>query len=377
MNKISDGLYTVAGYEENVNVWGLINDNDETLIPCEAAKVESLSDRYVKVLYATKQTKKEEDCFIYTTDSYFSLNPDEDSVMYKGYCKVYDVETKSFVDGIKITSSAVTNSLKACGDNIYLKDEKNIHYFINNSGKTVYQTTDSITILGDTFSQYSSNVYKVCDQDGKQLFTCVKHPMDIRNSGYYYYSNEEGQLVIVNNSGNQVLTGDYEIAYEYHDGIFKLSKGDYYYLVKEDGTVVAKEKDSISFIGNGYWDVIIKEDDEYKHKIYSANGLIVEGVDTVDSVSELCYYQNDETYDKSILILSTGKTIDIKSNGIIPLTTGLAAVQSDETGLYNIIDLVSGQTLQDYTYEDVKSCGNYLYGYKDRKWTVMEVGHNN
>ncbi|MBQ2061288.1 MAG: hypothetical protein II458_01260, partial [Oscillospiraceae bacterium] len=48
-------------------------------------------ERYLLVVYGTEETKNEDEAFFYATESWFSIQPEDGDVFYKGYAKVYDL----------------------------------------------------------------------------------------------------------------------------------------------------------------------------------------------------------------------------------------------------------------------------------------------
>lgn len=81
--------------ENNPNRFGLFSDTGEEIIPCETAKIDALSDRYVEVKYATDKTGEFADnALIRNGDSY-----------YKGDILIYDLSNKQFVPQIKIVDA--------------------------------------------------------------------------------------------------------------------------------------------------------------------------------------------------------------------------------------------------------------------------------
>ncbi len=108
-NELRDGLRTIIKKENYPSSTGLVDiDTGEVLIPCEAAKISLMGERYLYVIYITEEVTDEKDAFIYFTDSSFTLGgPDDDDVLYAGYGLVYDTYKKSFVNGMKIEDGSV------------------------------------------------------------------------------------------------------------------------------------------------------------------------------------------------------------------------------------------------------------------------------
>ena len=119
-----DNYYTVAKEGNYPNIYGLVDYEGAEIIPCEAAIIKALSDRYLAVTYGTEETSDEDEALFYATSGYgISLvGPNDDDTLYKGYTQVYDLKNKKMVSNIKSESN--TEKLEVFGEDIcWSKDD--------------------------------------------------------------------------------------------------------------------------------------------------------------------------------------------------------------------------------------------------------------
>ena len=190
-----------------LNNCGLVDAKGNIIIPMEYASIDVLNERYAKVVVVTDLTDDEDEALVYFTDSWISLSPDEDDILYKGIWYIYDMENKKVLDGISGTKSY---SMSASGDYVsYITDDETRHT-VNADG----------TELDEDASLLENGYYivrdegTVCNSDGSKLFdynTEKYVPNGCEGDYFYasYYADGSSKYVLMNNKG-EVVTAEFD-----------------------------------------------------------------------------------------------------------------------------------------------------------------------
>lgn len=132
LDKPYDDLYAIVGNgvcvvrmdSEDVPQFGVVNAyTGQELVPCEAAEIEKLSDRYLRIYYWTGEgTQEDHFNSYYDTETY-------EEVYYKGYSKIFDLEKGQFVPGLENATPA--------GDMLYVSVDYKTKEVFDADGKSV------------------------------------------------------------------------------------------------------------------------------------------------------------------------------------------------------------------------------------------------
>lgn len=291
-------VYTVRAIQEGVNNTGLLLEDGEQLLDCEAAIIRCVystyteqSERYLLVVYGTEETENEDEAFFYATESWFSIQPEEGDVFYKGYGKVYDLELRRFVPELTI-NNADKYALHAGGSLLSYEDEEGVTRLYNADGKELYKVEGYASLdLGDSFAvvDYST----VLDEQGEVLLKSEDYWNVLDGTGRFLVSNGYGdqKTKVMDYFGNLLfeLPGDHRVNRD-GGGYFCGSIGEDGALFDKDGNIVVQVEgiSSPSYEGYGIWE-FYSLDSEVKTVYYLANGTTVEadGRSAYELINEL------------------------------------------------------------------------------------------
>ena len=145
-------------------------------------------ERFLYVIYGTEVTENENEAFFYATPKMFSVTPQDGDTYYKGYARVYDLETRKFVPDVTITNR--DSSATYPGGSIFqYVDENGENFVYNTDGKAVYETKADVEMGNDFFIVERKAVY---DKDGELLFESTNYPSVIKGSGLFI---KDGEMV--------------------------------------------------------------------------------------------------------------------------------------------------------------------------------------
>lgn len=365
-----DDCYIVAGAGKSPNIWGLVSSKGVELIPCEASMLEALSERYVEVVYATKETKNKKEVIIFASNSSIGtiLGPDKDDTLYKGYAKIYDRKRERMVPGIKIEKSGELGTLKICGESICYQRDAGYYEMYNASGKMI------LTDKGKEDDMWTHNDLikldgKIYDDQGKMLmgYREGSEPklVDGNNSCIVYVKNRGGKnfYTVVDKKGNVLLDGAEKKIVEINDDMICFSEiFDKHGLMTLQGEeVVPATKCTYFYCGQGYWD---RTNEDGTHDLVSKEGVVAEKVDNL-SPSLVCTKETDQY----VVLKGNGKTLNLSEASEI----ATALVKAEENGYYGLVDLYTGVQLLGYEYDDIRYAAGHVYAYKGGVWTIYEV----
>lgn len=372
---LGEGVYSVRDSSGEINSVGLISQEGEVLIPCEACKIDwpkssiSKTNRYLKVIYTTGETTDIDECFIYTTDSGWGLTgPQEGDTMYKGYALVYDLEAKAFVPNVKITNSD-SLAMQPCGRSFTVEDESGITTLYNSEGKALFQTAHIVFVGGGTLIVSDDGTYRVYDENGNQTYTSNKSLYLIDGNGGYISKYENDRYVIMDRNGNQVAGAVFESVYSEENDVFRVKNNGKFGLVHADGTVLLScdKFDNVTYIDYGLYCSSTDTDNGYTYSLIGSHGIIKEGL---PSCADNLKIMNGET---AFVINDGDYTLSLEEEYPTVLVPALIAAKSDANGLYAAFDLFTGEQLLGYEYEVIKAAAGYLYAYKNGEWTVYRI----
>ena len=121
-------LYSVTFRDDGeINSTGLVTAEGEVLIPFDAAIVtfpdeqtEDVRPRYILVYTGTEETANKDEALYYSTDREYAFSPNEEDKFYKGFLRIFDLETREYVNGLEF-EKGFHYDFAQVGDNILVK----------------------------------------------------------------------------------------------------------------------------------------------------------------------------------------------------------------------------------------------------------------
>lgn len=366
----ANGLYLTALKSEEVNNTGLVSITDGVVVPLEAATLsyateEAKDARFIEVVYATEKTENEDECFVYSTDKMFSMSVEEGDIMYKGYAKVFDLEKRSFVDGVEITNGA-RYALKDLGDAFVVQDEDDKYTMYDASGKEVWSSDDYVSFGRHSLTYEADGKYCIVNTKGETTFaTSDGYINTLISTDDLYLLQIDDDKKVIDSEGNVVLEESYEKVVAEYDGLFEVSDGGKSMIVDAQGKVLTDDVEEFT-VNRCLPGILTYKNGAGKRNLCLSNGTIIEDVD--GSMSDLDFYKDD-----SHLVISTGKyDVALSSPSVldIALLRGQADGSSDQ---YELHELFTGSKPIDGSYETINWAGGYVFAFKDGTWTSYEA----
>ena len=374
-------VYAVSLLSDDINSTGILLENGEQALPCEAAIIRTLNEsfnsdlistRYLYLIYGTETTTDKSEAFFYTTSAMISLTPSEGDTLYKGYGKVYDLQERRIVPDLMITNSS-TSAVKTAGNLIVCTNEDYSYSVYNSNGELLF--SGSGVDVGNDF--FIVDYKTVMDVNGDTLYTSDAYLQIIKGTGNYMYSSDyKTSLLTVYDKNGAVLfeiSDDYSVSRD-EGGYFQAKKDSAGYLLDAEGKEVFKVEDSSypSYEGYGIWE-ISPNDSELPSVYYLADGrngncgqrylhdLVNEVKNETSGVHTYRFWNDPET------------DVNIEGSYIEGLTSAILYVHGKPGKL---IDCFSGETLLTADdFEFVK--GGYVYAKTGNDYTVykLELGY--
>lgn len=357
---------------DNVKSLGLYSEDGEELIPCNAAIMKQMegSSRFIEVIYTTNKTTDEDKAIMYTTDSTFSLSPEEGDVMYEGYVRFFDLKEKRMVPIPDVTSNAELHNYRACGNSLIYDNSRNDEIIIYNAnGEEIkkYNNEDMSLQVGNGIYSLDkgSETYTLYDENAKELLQ--KNQIiccDYDNEDYIGIKND-GKVSVCDRDGNEIIPeGDYtDFKGMYGKYIFCMEKDDKNVYIKKDGSVIYETKEYDNKLSKGVF--YCKNKDE-KYDVVDESGLLT----VVKDSPNLAFSKKEDGETKYFVY---NKKEYSSFSGIDPSTSGvLLYTQDEESGLFNLYEVEDGKRLLD-GYNKFAQIDNYIYAYKDSKWEIYKV----
>ncbi len=380
--KLTDGycIITVPGTE--ISESGLMKADGTMLIPTGPAiiKMMDYSERFVRVIYAEEQTENEDEAMFYTTSAMVSFAPSDQDVLYKGYWKIYDLQTEQFVDALTFTSNST--DVQICADEtIWVKEPEKDGVLYDADG-TVLADSVAISPSGAFFLSRQSDMYIAYDNRFNRLFESNYNLMGSTALGdYIEYNDGNNKYGLLDADGNIVL----EAAYDGIDGVDsgfvqvwnydenkERKKG---VLTLTGDEVLPCEYDYIYERKNGYLECEKKDADGNKRTTcIGPNGTICSDMNAEggnEMVSNLSVWKESGAGVLAYVINDAGFTL--KLNTPSSIQSGLLKDKDPETGKYALFDTVTGEQLLDYDYNEIMAAYDYIYAYKDGAYTIYKA----
>ena len=368
-----NGYYVVAKDGNYPNVQGVITDKGEEILPCEAAIIKALSDKYLSVTYATEETKSKNDALFYVYTGFASFGgPEKGDTLYKGYMQIYDLENKRFVPNVKITKN--TEKAEICGESIYWKKDDGTSSIYNADGQEIFSDSDKsgeIELHNGLFRLdkkiYNDKGEEVEGPRGDMLPEFVNG-----NTQYIYYmeySNDKEYSTVVDTDGNIILDRIQKGISSINDDIvcFSVSSESetkYGLMTLQGDEIIEADGKNYSYLQDGFWSG--SDDNSNICDIVSKKGIIASNVKPTSNL--ICNIDGTTNY---VILNQKNQTVDLKEEYIDGLTGTLVTLK--ENSMCGVVDLYNGEKLLNCEYDEITYDAGYLYAYKEGKWTIYEV----
>ena len=238
-------IYTYSIEKDGMIYSGLIDKEGNIIQAADngVGMYSSLNDHFVIAFFPEGETKNEDEAIYYVTANQFSYKVQDGDVLYKGKVKVYDLESKKYLENTTVTESP---NYYANGDLVSFHDKDNNIVYVNSEDKVVDLGYDYSTVGNDMLVGYTDDGVVVYDHELKPLFTSKYLVSDLTDSDDFFQltdpdTNKKG---IMYKNGAIVLEPKYGYIEYAGNGFFAYTNGDYgskVGLLALDGTEVTKE----------------------------------------------------------------------------------------------------------------------------------------
>lgn len=372
-NLYVDGYAKVVDADAtNENYWGIVSVDGEQVLDCEAVWIEEISgsDRFVEVYQSTGECTQSDDYIIcirtYSgTGGLLLYTGDYIETYYTGSIKIFDLQTKAYVDGIELTNREVdisANNAMVCVE----QDGTSTLYDAN--GEQIVQSTAYMQ-LSETMASFSvSGIYYIYDVNGERFTRGDSiHPLS-KNGDYFTVCNNDFKYSLLDCDGNEVLPGMvFEHVYSFYDGVFSVqnAEGTLNQLIDLDGNVLYEGTDSPYVIysgGTGWWYIDPSAGTE---TLVSPNG-------TIENIASGASNLKPQNAASEYIVMNTGEVLAISGN-VYGLTDGGLVYASDVSGKKAIYDLFTGEAITEHKYTDLKAGDGYIYAQEGSTWHVFRA----
>lgn len=377
---LGSDLYALRkNVEGDVNTVALVSATGEVLIPHEAASIEWLDSnddtvrRYLKVVYTTGTTDKEEECFIYFTNKIASINISDGDIMYKGYAKLYDTVKHQFVPDFQITNQD-QYATKGVGNSFTYENEDETVSLYDADGKVLvtagkYSESDGHAF----FAKNDSSTTDVYNDAGELMYSGENVSTLSGQGGVLMIRDPETrECRLTDYAGNTLTTEGYYIIYDVNEGLIRVGTEtfDNERLLMIDGTEVAVSTNKKNFIDiiPGYY--YISRDDG-NSDIVNANGRVC---DTADYASDLIVHNDAGKY---FVWNHSEYELELNPEKTRKVLTGLVKTENAD-GKYGVYDLFTGNMVLEQLYDDLATSGQMIYGYnkETKTWDMYKLSTN-
>ncbi|MCD8082431.1 MAG: hypothetical protein LUE86_02615, partial [Clostridiales bacterium] len=371
---LGNGFFAVRNSDTELNSKGLIDENGEQLIPCEAADIEwmrsifstndfSEENRYLKVTYALEKTEDKDEAFLFVTDRMIAISPDEDDTLYTGYATIYDTKEHQFVSNIKMTN----NEGEVSGDNLMITDDDGMSYLYDANGNILMKTDKywSSNAGKGYVITHDAGSYEVYDEKGSLAFSSAKMLARVVSTSRFLERAEEGGgFSLLDMEGNMVLPGAYETIREIYGMVQVRLKDNTYQLTDLNGTVIASSDNEFNMLEPGYYYSKCADD---TYMLVGPEGIIMEDLEQYPN--KACVVDGT----KALVLSEKEFSLQLDGDKITQLSTGIIAVQSDSSGKVGVFDLFTGKKLLDYMYSEIKGGDDYLFARLGDTWEIYKI----
>ncbi|MCR4792853.1 MAG: toll/interleukin-1 receptor domain-containing protein [Lachnospiraceae bacterium] len=367
---IGDGLYIVEiqNIPYSVPSIGLVSIEGEWLIPGEAAGIDFISDmdgleggRYLRVSYTQDITLDENNTFFMTSEG----------IGYTGEARIYDLLKRRFVP-IIVSDNPLIEGYKACGSHIWIIRKDGSATLYDEEGNEVLSIVNSSQLNvgngyyiikdGESYDLYDENS-EYCSSSGALL--------DAFESTSGYLLQKEGNgYHILDMDGNRIVSDVLDkVCWERFGLIGGTLYGDLYLYNRRGELLKNLGKTYNEYVLEGSGVVCYSSNGNEYFSGFAFNGAQFSYCRDMTEATGMCIHAGESGYaldSLSYSLLLEGETIDV-------LCPALAAVKSDSTGKYGVVDFYSGRTLLDYKYAQIEYGNGYIFARSMDNWTVYRV----
>lgn len=372
VESVGDGYYIVIVKDgkDEVNKTGLVDKKGKVLIPFDAAFIKYTTDdpkdaMFLEVGYAMEETTDKSQCFVYSADNDYSLGPDEDDTMYKGYGEVFSLDEEEMVKGIRITNGSRTafNDLQ---DAFTVEDDDDTTTMYNAKGKKLWESPEKSTVYmaKNAVIVSSSSGQQLIDSSGKVSYETKGYLHGLNGDDKRFTEKNDDEVTVIDIEGKQVLDKSYDKVTYASGGLYDVGSGSDEAIVDGSGKVVVEYSSGYTLkeVVPGY--CVSRANNEYvviksgKQIVSLKNGVVDNLVFKDDS--DKYYVLNDEKFN-----------LEIRS--VSELAPALARARMNDSAGVGLYDLFTGKQLLEDEYEEIHIAGDYIYAFADGTWTTYEL----
>lgn len=337
------GKYTVRSADDGMNTVGLIGSDGREYIPCEAAEINALSDRYLDVLYAENETDPQ------TEKTALTVFSRDLSKLYTARAKIYDLKNERFVPGLEF--SAAVNERSACGNVLLIATASDEYEIYDDAGeKKGTFPRSSVLPCGDCLVVNDGGSSVVYDADFKKAASFGYDLTGVYGGMKYFCSADR----VTDRNGKDIFEGADAV---YYDGFFSFSDGNYNInLTDETGKeILPFGALAITELGSGYLEVY--DSDTGTRKVVCPDGKVIENV---EKCMPLAIYRKAENgYD--VMRYSDG-TYPLHVSRIRSISASVPWLffACGEDGLYAVFNALTLEPLTEYKYLSAELYGDKL-----------------
>ena len=265
---LEGGLYEIIkdGGEE-VNSASLVSEDGKVLIPFECAFYKWPNDsingskviqnRFIIAYTGTEVTENQEEALFYTSESFVTLAPGKDDVLYKGYARIFDTQENKFVGDIKLERLDKYESVHIVGNSILLQNDDKTYTLYDAAGKKLrdFNSRTECSPSAILEKAQSGSGFTIYDDAGKELYSGEGSCSVFKSTSGYFQVYEDGGYKIIDSSGKQVLSEKVDVIYEEDHDLFRVSKDNVKQIMDASGKVLAETEGTIMNTDAGIFEV--------------------------------------------------------------------------------------------------------------------------
>ena len=370
-----EGLFFVTKADKMPNGVGLVSRDGEVFIPCSAAIIEPLSDRFFTVFYAEKEVTDKEEALFYFSESHVSIGgPKDGDTMYAGYGTVYDFETKNFISDVKVTESGVS-FVALAPDCIGLENAgSTVDAVYEASGKQVGGFPEgTLRRMGSYLYVEQDDQTDVYDGTGKKLFS-TGLDVDEVYDGKYFASYDDDACLLYDANGNTVTDVRFDGTPGYDGRFFWERKAgeDAYGVIDTTGAVVI-DFDADYIEENRIPGFLVAAYDNDTYALIDVNGTVYSGL----AESGIYSVSVKESGGSANVYVFADNDYTLKLNDVSWGHADYIAIDRDEDSrLFAAYETATGEQLLDYRYVRIEQPNNIDALYcktEDGAWEVYRI----
>ena len=293
-------LYTYSVEKDGMIYSGLIDAEGNIVQAADngVGLYKSLNDHFLIAFFPEAETDNEDEAIYYVTATQFSIKVNDGDVLYKGKVKVYDIESKKYLENTTVT---ISPNYSAYGDLVSFSDDDNNRVWVNSE--------DKVLELGYEYNTVGNNMLVGQTEDGRIVYDHELNPlfstkytiseMSSTDDFFMLYDGETKKAGIMYKNGAIVLEPKYGNITYAGNGFFTYTNGEYgdkVGLLALDGTEITKEdyKSIRDFDIPGYFNAA---KDNGKTDIIDETGKVIVADQDYGFSETASYVKESDTYD--------------------------------------------------------------------------------